>query len=88
MRINDIKEQTIIDYCTEHNQLEWYAWAVEQPSSRVKKDGKPCKASFFEVRKAFAEKFMPEIIPAKKQRDNFRTRALAAAAAARNGGKK
>lgn len=84
----EINEKYILDYCIKNNETEWYAWIVEQPSTRTKEDGSPCKISFLEVRKAFVEKFFPSIKAQPKPTENFRTRALAAAAAARAKGKK
>ena len=84
----EIDEKYILDYCVKNNETEWYAWIVEQPSKRTKKNGSPCKITFLEVRKAFVEKFFPSIKAQPKPIDTFRTRALAAAAAARAKGKK
>ena len=84
----EINEKYILDYCIKNNETEWYAWIVEQPSKHSKKDGSPCKISFLEVRSAFVEKFFPSIKAQPKSTENFRTRALAAAAAARAKGKK
>lgn len=84
----EIDEKYILDYCVKNNETEWYAWIVEQPSKRTKKNGSPCKITFLEVRKAFVEKFFPSIKAQPKPIDTFRTRALAAAATARAKGKK
>ena len=84
----EINEAYILDYCIKNNETEWYAWIVEQPSKRTKKNGSPYQISFLEVRSAFVEKFFPSIKAQPKPTENFRTRALAAAAAARAKGKK
>ena len=84
----EINEKYILDYCIKNNETEWYAWIVEQPSKRTKEDGSPCGITFLEVRKAFVEKFFPSLKAQPKPTENFRTRALAAAAAARAKGKK
>ena len=32
----EINEKYILDYCVKNNETEWYAWIVEQPSTRTK----------------------------------------------------
>lgn len=77
IRLVDINEQFIVDYCVKNGKVEWYISACSKPSKRIKKNGTPCKISFFEVRQMFVEEYMPELLPEKKEADNFRTRALA-----------
>lgn len=55
MSINDI-----IDWCQENNQTEW----LKRVALKEDRNGK--KPSYFVIKKAFCEKFMPEIIPVAK----------------------
>lgn len=47
----------IINWCKENNQVEWL---------KAQSESKP---SFFVLKKAFVEKFMPEIKPVKKEKE-------------------
>ena len=55
MNINDI-----IDYCIANNEQEWLKRVA------LRENGKGKKPNFFVIKKAFCEKFMPEIIPTAK----------------------
>ena len=52
----------IIEWCKANNQVEWLK-AFRKANTTADK-----KPTFFSLKKAFAEKFMPEIIPQKKKK--------------------
>lgn len=55
----DYKKMTlddIINWCVENNQVAWLKAAAKS------------KPSFLVLRKAFCEKFMPELLPTKKEK--------------------
>lgn len=54
--------QDIINYCEANNQQEW----LKSVALKKKANGK--KPNFFEIKKAFCKKFMPEIIPVAKKK--------------------
>lgn len=49
----------IIEWCAENNQVDWL-----KRTAFKERNGK--KPTFFEIKKAFATKFMPEILPVAK----------------------
>ena len=55
MTINDI-----IDWCKANNEVEWLKAEVNKT---ITKDGKTRDITFIEIKKDFATKFMPEILP-------------------------
>lgn len=55
----------IINYCVENNKVEWLK--AEAAKTFVNKNGKECKASFIQIKRAFCEEFMPDIIPRAKE---------------------
>lgn len=55
MNIDDI-----IDWCEANSQTEW----LKKVALKEDRNGK--KPNFFSIKKAFCEKFMPEIIPTAK----------------------
>lgn len=59
MNINDI-----IAWCKENNQVEWLKAEINKTVTT--KDGKERAITFIELKKSFASKFMPEILPKAK----------------------
>lgn len=64
LKAKDIKFDFILDYCTENNELEWLNEVVN--STYVNDAGETKDANFPQVKKAFIEKFYPELAPKKK----------------------
>ena len=63
----DYKKMTlddIINWCQEHGEV---AWLKEEAAQLIEQDGKTRKISFIEIKHDFVEKFMPELLPAKKK---------------------
>lgn len=66
----DYKKMTfndIVDWCKANDQIEWLKKEVAKTVT-VEKDGAKVTrdVTFVEIKRAFAEKFMPEIIPERK----------------------
>ena len=57
-----LTQDDIIDWCCENNQVEW----LKKVALKEDRNGK--KPTFFEIKKAFATKFMPEILPVAKKK--------------------
>ena len=84
MDFKKITFDVIEKYCEDNNQNEWLyntlATKVEKKVYPLGEDGKPNKSAeptivknditFVELKIAFCEKFMPEILPAKKSKKN------------------
>lgn len=56
---------TIIAWCKEHNQVEWLKAAAAKKV--VTADGKERNITFIELKREFALKFVPEIVPVAKK---------------------
>ena len=54
----------VIAWCEENNQVNWLK--AEARKTKTGKDGKEKKISFIELKRNFALKFMPEIVPVAK----------------------
>lgn len=61
MNFKKMKIEDIIDYCKKNNEV---AWLKEEVKKVNKKNGE--RVRFFEIKLAFCEKFMPEIVPVAK----------------------
>lgn len=63
MKFNDI-----VEWCKANNQVEWLKKEVEIIVVDEDKDGNEFERdiSFIEIKRDFAEKFMPEIAPQRK----------------------
>lgn len=66
MDYKTMKIEDIIKYCKEHNEVAWLKEIMKQTFPTA--DGKSRKITFIEVKLAFAQKFMPEIAPKKKEK--------------------
>lgn len=58
----------IVEWCKANNQVEWLKKEVETIVVDEDKDGKEFERdiTFIEIKRDFAEKFMPEIAPQRK----------------------
>lgn len=64
-KLVQIKLEHILDWCQEHDELDW----LEKTASKtVEKDGVEKPISYIEVRKAWAQKFMPELLQKKSKK--------------------
>ena len=64
----DFKTMTIeqiTEWCVENGQVEWLKKTAKK-TRKVKGTNKVRKITFFEIKKEFCTKFMPEIIPQKQ----------------------
>jgi hypothetical protein len=52
----------LIKWCVDNNQVEW----LKEFALKEDEDGN--YPTFFEIKKAFSEKFMPDIIPVAKKK--------------------
>lgn len=73
----DYKKMTfndIVEWCKANNQVEWLKKKVETPVEDKDKDGNEFKRdiSFIEIKRDFAEKFMPEIAPKKTKKPSMK----------------
>lgn len=76
MDYKTMKVEDIIAWCKEHGEVAWLKDIVAKPVATKDKDKKPLfnedgnpithQITFIELKLAFAEKFMPEILPEKK----------------------
>jgi hypothetical protein len=64
MNYQTMKLENIIDWCKENKQVAWLK--ATAATTYTNEDGSTRKITFFEIKKAFAEKFMPEILPKAK----------------------
>lgn len=68
MDYKSMKIEHIIDYCVEHNEVDWLKATMKKTYPTTDKVGNPTtrKITFIEVKGLFVEKYMPEIAPKKK----------------------
>lgn len=106
MDYKKMSQDDIINWCAEHDQLEWlsaklnekvkavyyskrirvwneekkkYVFEADKNSPKVEKE---IDISFIQVKNAFCEKFMPELLPEKKEKvPSMRDKVAAALAA-------
>jgi hypothetical protein len=66
MNYQNMKLEDIINWCKENKQVAWLkaTAAITYPTE----DGGSRKITFIELKKEFAEKFMPEIMPKAKEK--------------------
>lgn len=65
--IKELKFEMIFEYCKRNiADLEWLQNTMN-PKEPAAEDGKTKKPTFIQLRKAFAEKYMPHLIPEKKE---------------------
>ena len=57
MDYKKMKMENIIEWCVEHKEVNW----LKEVALKENAEGK--LPSFFQIRKAFCLKFMPEIMP-------------------------
>lgn len=57
---------TIIEWCKENNQVEWLKAAAAQ--KKIGKDGEERSITFIELKREFALKFVPEIVPVAQKK--------------------
>lgn len=65
MEYQNMKIEHIIEWCKEHNEVEWLK---ETAAKTFVKDGKERRISFIELKIEFTRKFMPEIAPKTKEK--------------------
>lgn len=56
-----LTQDDIIEWCVKNNETEWL-----KRTALKEKNGK--KPTFFQIKKAFATRFMPEILPKAKEK--------------------
>ena len=66
MNYQTMKIDDIISWCKENEQTAWLK--KEATKTYPTSNGKKRKVTFIELKKAFAEKFMPEILPVAKEK--------------------
>ena len=71
-KINDLSADFILEYCQKNGHVKWLQETANQ--TKVVKNKKTLEETvkrigFFELRKAFAEKFFPELVPTKKKKN-------------------
>ena len=65
MNYKTMNFEQVVEWCKENNQLEWLKATVAK--TLPTKDGKGTRhINFLEVKREFARKFMPEIVPVRK----------------------
>lgn len=64
-----IDQDFMIEYCKEHDQIEWLKQQVQK--TYTDKQGKTRKVSWIQVRKEFKAKFFP-----KESKSDFYTRVM------------
>lgn len=57
----------IVNWCVNNKQVDWLK--ATAALTYTTKDGKTRKITFIELKKAFVEKFMPEIAPKAKKKE-------------------
>ncbi len=65
MEYKTLTIQDIINWCQENKQVAWLKAIAKK--TIIDEEGNERKITFFEIKKAFAEKFMPEILPVAKK---------------------
>lgn len=76
MEYKTMKIEDIITWCKEHGEVAWLKDIAAKPVPTKDKDKKPTydedgnaithQITFIELKLAFCEKFMPELLPEKK----------------------
>ena len=66
MNYKTMKIDDIIKWCKDNNQVEWLKEIASKTFTND--EGKERRISFIEIKNAFATKFMPEIMPEKKDK--------------------
>ena len=61
MDYKSMKFEDIVNWCKENNEVNWLKDIVADFEAKNER-----KITFIELKRAFVEKFMPEIAPAKK----------------------
>ena len=67
MKYENINLDYIIDYCKDHDEVDWLKSTAAKTFKT--KDGGKRKITFIEIKIAFAKKFMPDIIPKAKPKN-------------------
>ena len=64
-KLVQIKLDDVMKWCEEHDELDW----LEKEASKVVvKDGVEKPITYIELRKAWAQKFMPELLKKKSKK--------------------
>ena len=71
-QIGDLTADSILDYCAANGHAKW----LQETANKTKKvknkktlEETTKRIGFFELRKEFAKKFFPELIPEKKKKN-------------------